>query len=315
MIYISPKDNPFGFLRAQFNNSSLKHNDLDLFHYSGQTITHYTDLHGLYGIVESGSFWLSDHRFLNDSEEFENGRKLTIDLLKLLSEKSNYASFKSILLETIKELEIYNEKPYYVASFSKKPDSLDQWRSYASNGNGISITFDNTRKSLSHFFAMPILSACKVVYSDKEKIKIILKTIRKYKKEHDIDINYGNKVNVDFWSEELSRFLALEFINFKHSEYSSEQEIRIAVSSSHLKHFKKIQHRVNNDRIIPFISTSDIYDEKFIELIGTDKLPITEVRIGPKNNQDITARSIKEYLRNKEYSNVKVVKSNVPYRG
>jgi hypothetical protein len=288
---------------------------MDLFHYSGDTISHYTDLCGLYGVVESGGFWLSDHRFLNDTEEFENGRKLTIDLLQILEGKHRYNNFKEVLIETRSQLESYSEQPYFICSFSKKPDSLDQWRSYGGNGQGISITFDNTRKSLSHFFAMPILSVNKVLYDDSEKKKLILRTVRRYNKEYLVDLEYENYIDIEHWSDHLTRQLAMEFINFKHSEYVSEQEIRMAVSSCHLKHFQGIKHRVGKDRIIPYITSKDIYDESFEKRLGTNKLPITEVRIGPTVNQEMTARSIEMYLINKGYGGVKVIKSNVPYRG
>lgn len=315
MDITSPKECTFGFLRAQFNRDSPKHFDMDLFSYTGETISHYTDLNGLYGIVESGGFWLSDHRFLNDTEEFENGRKLTNNLLKYLTSKPRYADFIEVLSETISQLESYSEKPYFVCSFSKKPDNLDQWRSYASNGQGISITFDNTRKSLSHFFAMPILSVSKVLYDDKEKIKLILRTIRLHRNEYLVDLEHSNSIDLEDWGSELAKHLAIEFINFKHPEYSSEQEIRMAVSSSHLNNFKGIKHRVGKDRIIPYITSKDIYNESFEEHLGTDKLPITEIRIGPTSNQDMTAKSIEEYLTYKGYGRIKVIKSNVPYRG
>lgn len=314
MDIISPKKCRFGFLRAAFNRSS-KYFDMDLFFYSGETISHYTNLNGLYGIIESGGFWLSDHRFLNDIEEFENGRKLTRNLLEDLLEKERYSNFSEVLNETINQLDAYREPPYYVCSFSKKADSLDQWRSYANNGQGISITFDNTRKSLSHFHVMPILSVSKVLYDDHSKVKIILRTIRRYKNEYLNDLEYENPINIEDWGFNLSNHLAFEFINFKHSEYSSEEEIRMAVSSSYLHHFSGIKHRVGKDRIIPYITSKDIYNDSFVEHLGTDKLPIIEVRVGPAVNQSITAKSIEEYLICKGYDSVKVIKSNVPYRG
>jgi hypothetical protein len=236
-------------------------------------------------------------------------------LLKILADKHRYSDFKEVFIETILQLESYSEQPYFVCSFSKKTDSLDQWRSYGGNGQGISITFDNTRKSLSHFFAMPILSVNKVLYDDNDKIKLLLRTIRRYNKEFSVDVEYGNPIDIEDWGGQLAKHLAIEFINFKHPEYASEQEIRMAVSSSHLNHFKGIKHRVGKDRIIPYITSKDIYNESFKEHLGTDKLPISEVRVGPTVNQEMTARSIEEYLIRKGYEGVKVIKSNVPYRG
>lgn len=311
----NPQECRFGFLRAQFNRGTQKHFDIDLYSYTGETISHYTNLGGLFGIVESGGLWLTDHRFLNDSEEFENGRKLTINLLKKLASKKTYFHFKDILLETVSQLENYCEEPYYVCSFSKKSDSLDQWRAYGVNGQGISITFDNSNKSLSHFSAKPVLLVSKVLYNDSEKLKLMLRTIRRYKKEFFVDLEYGNPSVNEVWSEELAKHLAFQFINFKHPEYESEQEIRMAVSSSYLGHFQGIKHRVGKESIIPYLTSNDIYNESFKEHLGTNQLPIIEVRVGPAVNQDMTAKSIEEYLSHMGYEGVKVIKSDVPYRG
>ena len=310
----SPKECQFGFLRAKFNRDSYpKHFDIDLFFYSGKTLSHYTDLHGLYGIVESGGFWLSDHRFLNDTEEFENGRKLTSNLLERMANIDRHKTFSSVLKETIVKLSGYSEQAYYVCSFSKRADSLDQWKSYANNGHGISITFNNyQKKPSSHFFVMPIMAASKVLYEDSDKVKILIRTIRRYESEYIKDIEHGNHIDLDDWSAQLAQRLAMEFINFKHPEYSSEEEIRMAVPTSYLHHFKGIKHRPSTDRIIPYITSKDIYD---IGGLGEELLPISEIRVGPAINQDMTVRSIQEYMENKGYASVSVIKSNVPYRG
>lgn len=316
MNHEAPLENKFGFLRAEFDYKyKSKHFDNDLFSYSGPMISHYTDLNGLYGIIESGGFWLSDHRFLNDSEEFENGRKLTKNILERLSKKYRYSNLNEILNETIARIENYCEKAYYICSFSKKGDSLDQWRSYASNGQGISITFDNSKKSLSHFFAMPILSASKVIYDDSEKAKILLRIIRKYQHEYRVDKKHGYDNDTKDWVDSLSTWLAMEFINFKHHEYSSEEEIRLIVATDHLNHFNGVKHRVSKNTIVPYINSKDIYDSSFLEHGGTELLPILEVRVGPAANQELTAKSIEEYLSQKGYMSVKVIQSNVPYRG
>ncbi len=311
----SPEDCPFGFLRARFDTKYWsKHFDMDLFRYAGPTISHYTDLHGLYGIIESGGFWLSDHRFLNDSEEFENGRRLTIALLNGISQKSRYKHFRSIVEGSLSFLEGYMEEPYYLCSFSRDYDSLDQWRSYAYDGQGVSINFYNQQNGLGHFFMAPILSAKKVVYNDAEKTRVILRTLRKYSFEYFRDISCGFPIDDGTWSSEMATWLAMEFITFKHPSYQSEQEVRLIAASSHLQHFGGIRHRVGKQRIIPYISTKDLYNDHLHHLIGSS-LPIKEIRVGPAANQATTIRSIEEYLKNMGYTSVDVIKSTVPYRG
>jgi hypothetical protein len=307
-----------GFLRAKFDFEHMaKHFDIDLFCYSGSTISHYTDLNGLFGIVESGGFWLSDHRFLNDSEEFENGRNITRKILDKLATKKRHYAFSEILKKSSCFLGSHKEKACFVCSFSKDPDNLDQWRAYAGGDQGISITFDNTRKSLSHFFIMPIMTVSKVIYDDKEKTKIIIRILKKYEDEYKTDKRLDNHIDIDDWAEEMSKQLTLNFLNFKHHAYESEKEVRVIVASSQLKYFKgqKLKHRVGKDRIIPYISSSDLYDDQFYKHFENKLLPIKEVRVGPTVNQEMTILSIEEYLMEKGYNQTKVIKSILPYRG
>lgn len=306
MDFSSPTECSIGHIRARSKVFSLKGL------YSGvNTISHYSNLEGLCGIIESGGFWLSDHRFLNDTEEFENGRSLAIKLLQNLVATTQQTNFASILNEALSCLENHREKPYFVCSFSKNADSLVLWRSYTNNGQGISITFDtNTRHLDSHFEVLFDISLNKVIYDESEKIELLHQTIRAHEEEHSLDEKHENEINIDNWGKSLAEDLAFDFIKFKHPDYSSEQEIRMVASSATSAY---LQHRVGNERIIPYILSSDIYKNN--KYLKTDKLPITEIRIGPTFNQDMTVKSIKAYLTNKGYDTVKVLKSDVPYRG
>jgi len=311
----SPKDCQFGFLRAKFDfEHRAKHFDTDLFFYSGESINHYTDLKGLFGIIESGGFWLSDHRFLNDSEEFKNGKNLASDILEALSNKKRHKEFSLILAEACKFLNSYEEQASYICSFSKDKDSLDQWRSYANDGKGISITFDNTMRSSSHFFIMPIMALSKVIYNDKEKSKIILRTIRKFKKEYLLDIEHENSIDIKEWGSQMSEYLAVEFMNFKHPAFESEKEVRLIVDTHYLNHFKGVKYRVSEDRITPYLTSKDLYNDVFKKDNGNFLLPIKEIHVGPTANQEMAIRSITEYMRSKGYKEVKILKSSVPYR-
>ena len=308
----SPKENNFGFLRA--SNSIHKLLDKNLYRYSGETITHYTDLLGLHGIIESKGFWLSDHRFLNDSKEFENGRVLTETLLEKLSQKYRYQNFSHILIDAIKYINQYKEQAHYICSFSKYSNNLDQWRSYANNGKGISITFNN-KQGLSHFNIIPIMNIFEVIYNYKEQSKILISIIRKYNDEYMSDIKHGNPINLFTWVEQMSLDLIYFFLNFKHSEFESEKEVRIVTRHSKLSEFKDLKHRVSQNCIIPYLNSNDLYCEKVYEYIGDDRLPIKEIHIGPAANQEITKRSIEGYLLSKGYDQVKILKSEIPYRG
>lgn len=311
-------DIPFGFLRARFGQTyKYKHFDMDWFYYQGAEITHYTNLSGFFGIVESGGLWLSDHRFLNDSEEYHNGRLLALEILTKLTIKSKFSTFRNVLVATADILKNIEEKACYVCSLSMAKDSLDQWRAYSSDDHGVAITFNNSNngKGLSHFFIMPIMSVSKVIYDLRTKTKILLGTISKFATEYNEDIRRGNKFAEDDWARELASSLSLEFINFKHPSFVSEQEVRLVVSHSSMHHFKGLAHRVGKGRIIPYLNSADLYDESFYERLEITHLPIKEVQVGPLSNQQVTIRSIEEYLANKGFTHAKVHKSSIPYRG
>lgn len=309
------EDFPIGFLRAQADSSyKLKHFDIDTFIYQGSELAHYTNLNGLLGIIESNGLWLSDHRFLNDSEEYHNGKLLVLKLLDRVLNKKRYHHFKKILQDTINELKEMKENIYYVCSFSTQKDNLDQWKGYALNDDGIAIVFENNtnQQSFGHFCMLPMMTPSKVIYSDLVKCKILLRTIRKYAFEYKKDKNekrYEKNLDED-WARELAKHLSLEFINFKNSSYQSESEIRLAITGRWIEEFT-LKHRVSNNRIIPYINLS----EEYTKHMNNEKLPIKEIIVGPISKQNIMIKSIEEYLKNMGYNSVKVTKSQVPYRG
>jgi len=310
------QDIEFGFLRAQFSKDNrFQYSGIDSFMYQGDELVHYTNLLGLQGIIESQGFWLSDHRFLNDAEEYNNGKKLVINLIEKLILKKRYIRFKKVLEGTLNYLKQDRESPFYICSFSTKIDSLDQWKGYANNNDGVAIIFNNKMKKMfNHFNVLPIFTASKVIYRDTIKYKILLKSIQMYFKEFLIDeIKNPKIINLEDWSKELFETLSREFINFKNSEFESEGEVRLVVSNTQLSREDtfNLEHRISNNRIIPYINISEFYKEIFQK----NKLPIKKIIIAPTANADITYESIKVYLKNIGYDDVTVEKSKVPYRG
>lgn len=314
-------ESEFGLIRAKYSlDYSPKYSGVGRIFYQGNTITHYTDLRGLIGIVESGGLWLSDHRFLNDEEEVENGRKLTVSVLKSLSAKPRHALFKEVLSGASLCLENSSERPYFICSLSSEADSLVNWRGYGNNGRGISITFDNKvafeRNPRRFFFVPPILVASQVVYEEREKVATILHTLRRFAREFAVDVKAGRDVDTVEWSGDLSSWLAPKFINFKHHQYSTEKEVRLIATSANMQSFGRLKHRAQNDRIVPYLDLSELYSKlEIYEEEGSRRLPILEVRVGPTADQEVTMHSVKAFLRNSGYEDVRVCRSEVPFRG
>lgn len=309
----------FGVLRAQWTAQQKylkKH--IDIFWYKGTEIFHYTDLVGLIGILSNKGFWISDVRFLNDSEEIINGVNLSIEIIKKMFTKNKYKPFQKILEGTIHELTSGAYDNQYICCFSTGCDTLEHWRAYAKNGSGICIGFDLKKNTdYPHFMIGNQYSLQKVIYDDNQKKWILISIIRKYFNEFMRDINKHSHDYSEDYIESMTNSLSHVFVNFKNKSFGSEQEVRLVNSSKRVDFYKKKVFRVSNNMIVPYYCT---YETKLAnssgQIIEPDKLPVSQIIIGPVASQDATISSIREFIGSLGYDEqVPIIKSRVPYRG
>lgn len=136
---------------------------------------HYTSLQGLMGIVKSNSLWLSEARFLNDSLEIEHG----LDIIKAnISQVSHDfpTKFSKDVLNNVNNKLSNRQYSYYIASFSEETDSLNQWRPYSNNGDGVCIVFNRDKNNYFEDlfkFENCNISLQKVIYFDEDKYTVI----------------------------------------------------------------------------------------------------------------------------------------------
>jgi len=162
---------------------------------------HYTSVQGFQGIVESGSIYATDVRFLNDIEEFIHIRKLADELVENAPEfgDSQYPLRFNLkwAVETIFGSDFLNPNSaqIFVASFTTSEDDLSQWRGYSHGTYGVSISFDLG------IFRPPLDSDSAVtfapcIYDDDEKKKFI---------QH--ALHYFVHESQRWWANALSEFL------------------------------------------------------------------------------------------------------------
>jgi hypothetical protein len=105
------------------------------------TIFHYTNISALHSILTTKKLWFTDIRFLNDSREFYDGLNFVNEVLPSVTDANALAPREfEYAKKSIKEVigEISSNSGYsflnfnspYVCSFSRKVDSLSQWRGY-----------------------------------------------------------------------------------------------------------------------------------------------------------------------------------------
>jgi hypothetical protein len=106
-------------------------------------VYHYTDSAGLLGILESGTFRLTDIFGLNDPSELRHGISRACEIFTAEAQLGHPAA--TIFAEKFNS--IMNGRVDAVAHFfagclSRASDDLGQWRAYGDDGRGFAIGFD-----------------------------------------------------------------------------------------------------------------------------------------------------------------------------
>jgi len=177
-----------------------------------ETVYHYTSSNALRGIIDQNEIWLTNPLFVNDKTECKALRKLS-DLFGDIEISNDEVKDKWKRLLRDQD----TDNVYYIASFSKVADSLEQWRAY---GN-YCIGFDPSRMHKSGFYQYDC------VYS-KEDIKTWIL----------------EKANVKEWGADrlggqsrrlaASNLLFAASMKFKNEHFKAEEEVRL-ISLSHHK--------------------------------------------------------------------------------
>lgn len=290
----------------------------DLFVKQENKLFHYTDLNGLIGILSNKGFWLSDARYLNDAEELYNGASLSISLISSALQKNRFNQFNLILQNTLENLKLEKYPGHYICSFSLIGDSLEQWRAYANNENGVCIEFDLSKKTkFPHFNCQPRYHTQKVIYNDDIKKRILWSTIIRYKNEYLHDLKKFQPCDItEAYIHFLTFSLSSVFVNFKNNAFSNEQEVRIIDSSKKLDFYSQKRYRVSGGMIVPYFCT---YESKLTEhdnIMRPDNLPIKKIIVGPVNHQKSKMDSITNFISDCGFDEpIQIIQSNVPYRG
>lgn len=266
-------------------------------------LTHYTDLAGLKGIIESGELWLSHAAFLNDPQELEHGvdqtRKVLHNLLDDNVVEPPSKARKKLIKAIEADIEYFERPAAYIACFCQRPDILSQWRGYASR-QGVSITFNLS--GLRSCFSDLNAELLQVAYGMNETKRHLKSAIAKSFPDIVDDIDYLLGTGTD---EEIRRkfkdLLATLVPSFKHFGFREEKEWRLVVRNPPAD---KIKFRPRGQLMLPYVELKS--KEK--------KLPISAVRIGPGVNDAAVEKSVKFFLETRGYDPGLVKPSSTPYR-
>jgi uncharacterized protein YjiS (DUF1127 family) len=108
-----------------------------------RVLYHYTNAHGLLGILERQELWATHFRFVNDASEVHYGWNLFVSVAKryaALLKNEHCIEFVGRIIQ--KPSADWWTFDAYVACFCEDGDLLSQWRGYTQSGDGYAIGFD-----------------------------------------------------------------------------------------------------------------------------------------------------------------------------
>lgn len=266
------------------------------------SLFHYTDVNAVKSILENGEMWLTDMRFLNDSEEMTHGVELIMGLINERGVQDRISKEYAVpatdfitkgLSEHVSTLMNFN--PIFVCSFSRAPDLLSQWRAY---GN-YSLEFCEELISQDLF---------ECLYEPLEKgrkaYEATLKAVRELGRSMRDNSGVPCRKGLQAYSD-----LAMTAATLKHDSFSEEQEIRMLIEKVECSY--PLEFRAKSGVLIPYIKVPIPFES------------IKAVHIGPMRDQDLACSSmsmfIDEVVRLKQSggsqcNRIDVVSSATPFR-
>lgn len=263
------------------------------------SISHYTTLPGLKAIIESKRLWASNASFLNDRAELIHALQASKKAIAMLSSKKALKAWAPMLEEVFDELSDGQKSNTYVACFCGDDDNLSQWRGYGGSTQGVSITF--SRSALAKRLESDHATLYKVTYarlSTATKLRDAL--AGELADIAELDEIIG-EVDEEARYRDLLRRASALLPKFKHLGFKDEREWRFVVQKKPQN--SKVLFRVSANKLVPYIEIGK----------KAAPLPITSVRVGPGTDQELTARSLEEFMKSHGYK-IEVRISNVPFR-
>ncbi len=272
------------------------------------TVYHYTDLSALQGIVEGRDLWLTNSRFSNDYEEGEHGKKIVAAAIAKRVERPDLdADQRKFAKDVSKRFAGAEEHNIYVCCFCRKDDLLGQWRSYGSNGTGVSIGLETDQFTwISGPDAPPELGLIylwRVFYQEETQRRIVDECIELAYQSLDGD----HEARIDLAVEAIHFFVP----TFKNPDFEEEQEARLVFRPAPDCPVSP-RFRVGRSMLVPYYSLQELANEAGID---EWRPPITSVRVGPSANREINRQGVQLMLDSTSYPRMMVEASNTPYRG
>lgn len=245
---------------------------------------HYTDAHGLRGIIATGELWASHVDYVNDAQEFKYARKVILDRFDFRIQESPPGD--SAKIEKLRRA-FYDHSCFwhsiadiYIACFCEDGDLLSQWRAYASRGQGFALGFDPERAS-KVVDTIPELSASsrffRVIYEVPEQERWVNLAIDRLLGA------FATNLEVEVLNAVPWTFSEMPF-SFKHPAFREEKEWRLACTAQPSLE-KIVNVRDSEGRLLPYMAIP--------VCVSGSESAFREVIHGPTTDKQNTEQAVK----------------------
>lgn len=294
---------------------------------------HYTSIEGFMGVFSKCTkdnpeitMRATHSMYLNDPSEYKFGRSICKQLLLEVEEELGISEQKRLSnqiysLENIRGQEsmdyAYSTIPSMIAwgqpylfSLSKNADSLPMWTTYAKNGQGLALGFDES--DLQCHNDLKIEECCYNVMTDQKYMERCNRIKERWRSLYNDWEDIESSTISDLILDTYQIILREEFPYIKHHGYNYEHEVRcIAVKDNSKDYEDVILYRNSNNLIIPYI-------ERHIKVDC-----LKRIVVGPCADTEKVRASLLMFLKDKienlvemlNDQNLRIDYSGIPYVG
>jgi len=302
-------------------------------------VYHYTTLAALHGILENHQLFMSDARLLNDPSEYRLGlryaREVVRDLLSTVNEwdaRMIIDQLHDCTMRFLPEEEPaltkmlcavpnrnYGDYAYplrtysprsFVFSGSLRKNSLDMWRAYGDNGNGVRIEIDPDGLRKTIVACNQLGQHCQWLEMDysmtdfKRKLKVAFENLIQFYPK----VKSGIVLTDQMWLDTFRPFTEL-IGGRKHSAYASEKEWRMHIfNETH----SETSHEENLKPVFRVLGQT-LTHRLELQLHDDPTQFVKSLQLGPKHQTLVTGAIMTDYLKSRRLE-IPVSVSKLPYR-
>jgi len=282
---------------------------------------HYTDAAGLEGIVKNQHIWFTHYLHLNDPSELTYGMSIASKVLKEISQRGDVRIefFCKMLDDLFTHKNMESAFGFYIASFSRAPNDLGQWRAYGADGKGFALglaphlfhVVDKTdRKPHENVFFSPVVYGEQAGRARQQAAIEKCTSIVAATADRAADLMRDRTIGLPFLKAMATELMASQMIwnslTIKHEAYAHEEEVRLVIVGGVEALQPYVSTRARGSEIVPFIKS---------DMAIQDKDSIVEVVVGP-SAPPTAEDGLKALLRPFHGDPDAIInRSDIPYRG